>query len=118
MARLAHPNVVTVHDVGVHGEGLFLAMEFVEGHTLREWLSAESRPWRAILAMFRQAAAGLAAAHEAGIYLARALMADPLTRPRATELSRAALDALRAAGEAEQSAKIEAWLAEQGAPSN
>lgn len=39
LARLDHPNVVTVHDVGVHQGGFFLAMEFVRGGTLKEWLA-------------------------------------------------------------------------------
>jgi tetratricopeptide (TPR) repeat protein/predicted Ser/Thr protein kinase len=67
MARLAHPNVVAVHEVETYAGGLFLAMEFVDGQNLREWLAIERRGWREILTMFRQAGAGLAAAHEAGI---------------------------------------------------
>ncbi len=66
VASLRHPNVVTIHDVGVHGGELFIAMELVDGMTLRSWL-AESRDWREIVAMFAQAGAGLAAAHAAGI---------------------------------------------------
>src|SRR5687767_12700642 len=38
MARLAHPNVVAVHDVGTFGEQVFVAMEFVDGTTLTRWL--------------------------------------------------------------------------------
>src|SRR5436190_24201643 len=40
MAKLSHPNVVPIHDVGTHGEAVFLAMELVEGPTLREWISS------------------------------------------------------------------------------
>ena len=43
MARLAHPNVVTVHDVGVIGDQVFVAMELVDGGTLREWLATPPR---------------------------------------------------------------------------
>ena len=43
MARVAHPNVVTVHDVGVHGGQLYLAMELVDGETLAAWLQPEAR---------------------------------------------------------------------------
>jgi len=38
MARVVHPNVVTVFDTGLHGEGIFIAMQRVDGMTLREWL--------------------------------------------------------------------------------
>src|SRR5688572_22416279 len=46
MAKLAHPNVVTVHDVGTHDARIFLAMEFVEGTSLRQWLGEAPRSWR------------------------------------------------------------------------
>ncbi|MCA9717927.1 MAG: serine/threonine protein kinase, partial [Myxococcales bacterium] len=67
MARLSHPNVVTVHEVGAHGDRVFVAMEYVRGQDLRSWLAAEARHWRDVLKMFLQAGQGLAAAHEAGI---------------------------------------------------
>jgi len=67
MARLAHPNVIRVYDVGEHEGALFLAMELVEGTTLAAWLAARRRSWREVLQVFRAAGAGLAAAHEAGI---------------------------------------------------
>ncbi|MBL9016965.1 MAG: protein kinase, partial [Myxococcales bacterium] len=67
MARLSHPNVVAVHDVGVLDDGIFLAMEYVAGRTLQRWLVAETRSWREILAAFIAAGNGLAAAHRAGI---------------------------------------------------
>src|SRR4029079_15585932 len=38
LARIAHPNVVSVHDVGRLGDRLFVAMEFVDGPTLENWL--------------------------------------------------------------------------------
>jgi eukaryotic-like serine/threonine-protein kinase len=66
MARLAHPNVVTVHDVGLAEDGLFVAMEYVEGVTLRHWL-AEPRTRREIVAAFVAAGHGLHAAHLAGL---------------------------------------------------
>ena len=65
MARLSHPNVVTVHDVGVHDDRVFLAMEYVEGLTLELWM--RDRPWSEVLDAFVQAGRGLAAAHEAGL---------------------------------------------------
>ena len=67
LARLAHPNVVAVHDAGEFSGHVFIAMELVQGETLRTWLRAEKRPWRAIVAIFVQACRGLAAAHHAGI---------------------------------------------------
>ena len=67
LARLAHPNVVAVHDVGVVDDQVFLAMEFVEGTDLRTWLRQERRGWRQILRLFVQAGRGLAAAHRAGL---------------------------------------------------
>lgn len=67
IARLSHPNVVAVYDAG-HVDGrVFIAMELVRGKTLREWLSAEARSQASILGALRQAARGLAAAHEAGL---------------------------------------------------
>jgi tetratricopeptide (TPR) repeat protein len=67
MARLSHPNVIAVHDVGSAESGVFVAMEFIAGSTLREWLEAEERPWSAISAVFVAAGRGLAAAHRAGL---------------------------------------------------
>jgi tetratricopeptide (TPR) repeat protein len=67
LARLSHPNVVAIHDVGVAGPHIFLAMEFVEGKTLKEWLAAKPRSWRQILEVFLAAGEGLAAAHAVGI---------------------------------------------------
>lgn len=67
MAKLSHPNVVRVFDVGVSEGRVFVAMELVEHGTLRAWLEAEKRPWRQILSLFRQAGEGLAAAHRVGL---------------------------------------------------
>ena len=68
MAKLAHPNVVAVFDVGLHNGQVYVAMELVLGVTLRAWLDADPRrPWRTILEMFLQAGRGLAAAHAVGL---------------------------------------------------
>src|SRR5690606_10655235 len=67
MARLSHPNVVTVHEVGTHQGQVFVAMEFVDGGDLRGWLKSQPRSWQQIVAVFCQAGEGLAAAHAAGI---------------------------------------------------
>jgi serine/threonine protein kinase len=66
VARLSHPNVVTIHDVGVHDGRIFVAMELVRGAPLRAWLQ-DDRPLVDILEVFGQAGAGLAAAHTAGL---------------------------------------------------
>jgi tetratricopeptide (TPR) repeat protein len=65
MARLAHPNIVAVHDVGVVDGQVFVAMEYVRGQTLRKW--ERGRGWSEILDAYRQAALGLAAAHDSGL---------------------------------------------------
>jgi hypothetical protein len=66
MARLQHPNVIAVYDVGTVDDSVFFAMEQVEGGTLRGWMT-EPRSWREVIAVFLQAGRGLAAAHGAGI---------------------------------------------------
>ena len=67
MARLSHPNVIGVHDVGVHASGVYVAMEFVEGQTVAQWLAADKRSNTEIIAVFVQMGRGLAAAHAEGL---------------------------------------------------
>ncbi len=67
MARVQHPAIVAVHDIGAVGERVFIAMELVRGTTLRRWLEAEPRTWRAIVEMFVAAGRGLEAVHVAGV---------------------------------------------------
>src|SRR3954470_5845866 len=67
MARLSHPNVVVVFDVGTFQESVFIAMEFVEGNTLAYWLQAQERRWREVLDVYLAAGRGLVAAHTAGL---------------------------------------------------
>jgi serine/threonine protein kinase len=66
LARLSHPNVVAIHDTGEVAGHVFIAMERIEGLTLREWLDT-SPPAREVLTILLQAGAGLAAAHDSGI---------------------------------------------------
>jgi len=68
IARLSHPNVVTVYDQGADGRTLYLAMEYVPGQTLRQLLHERGRlnP-REALGIMEGVLAGLAAAHDAGI---------------------------------------------------
>jgi tetratricopeptide (TPR) repeat protein/tRNA A-37 threonylcarbamoyl transferase component Bud32 len=67
MAKLSHPNVITVHDVGSLGDRVYIAMEFVEGQTLGEWTKGSEPGWREVLDMFTLAGQGLAAAHRKGL---------------------------------------------------
>ena len=67
MAKLSHPNVITIYDVGTEGESIFIAMELVRGINLRRWLAIRPRTWRAAVECFVDAGRGLAAAHHAGI---------------------------------------------------
>jgi len=67
MARLAHPNVVAVFEVGEHAGAAFVAMELVDGQTLTHWLRAPGRRRADVLAAFAAAGEGLAAAHDAGL---------------------------------------------------
>jgi tetratricopeptide (TPR) repeat protein/predicted Ser/Thr protein kinase len=64
IARITHPNVVTVHDVGTYEGRVFVAMEYIEGLTLRRWLQERRREWPEILDVLCDAGSGLAAAHE------------------------------------------------------
>lgn len=67
LARLAHANVVAVHDVGRTDASLFIAMDYVDGGTLGDWLTQAVRTWEEVLAMYMQAGEGLSAAHDAGL---------------------------------------------------
>ena len=67
LARLSHPNVVPVFDVGLHADQVFLVMELVRGETLRQHVAAGPRDPHAIAQIYRQAGEGLAAAHRAGL---------------------------------------------------
>ena len=67
LARVAHPNVVSVFDVGTVGQAVFIAMELVEGKTVGAWMRLRERSIRELLELFMAAARGLAAAHRAGI---------------------------------------------------
>ncbi len=67
MARLSHPNVVTVHELAEVDGRLFVVMELVQGGTLRSWLRERPRALDEIIEVFLAAGAGLSAAHRAGI---------------------------------------------------
>ncbi|MBX7082480.1 MAG: serine/threonine-protein kinase [Nannocystaceae bacterium] len=67
LAKLSHPNVVAVYDVGTVGEQVWIAMEFVDGPTLATWARQSPRRWTEILDVVLAAARGLASAHAIGI---------------------------------------------------
>ncbi len=64
IAKVSHPNVVVVYDVGTYEGRVFIAMEFIAGHTLGYWLESQPRTVTEILEVFSGAGRGLAAAHE------------------------------------------------------
>jgi eukaryotic-like serine/threonine-protein kinase len=65
MAKLRHPNVVSIFDVGTVGDDVFVVMPLLEGGTLGAWARAEARPWREVVDRYLAAGRGLAAAHAA-----------------------------------------------------
>ena len=65
LAKLNHPNVLAIHDVGAVNGRVFIAMERVVGQTLTKWASAHA--WRDVLDGVIQAGRGLTAAHDAGL---------------------------------------------------
>jgi serine/threonine-protein kinase len=67
LAQLSHPNVVAIYDVGTVGERVFIAMELVEGATVKQWLREQPRSQAQIVSVFLEAGEGLAAAHRAGL---------------------------------------------------
>ena len=67
LAKLNHPNVVSVFDVGTHEDGVYIAMEYVEGKTLREWIKQDEPNQQKIIEVMLAAGRGLHAAHTEGI---------------------------------------------------
>ena len=67
MARIDHPNVIRVHEAGTHSDQIYIAMEFADGGTLRQWLAASGERCARSCRVFAQAGRGLAAAHAAGL---------------------------------------------------
>ena len=102
MAKLAHPNVVTVFDVGSHDDGVYIAMELVEGPALRDWQRSTARPWREVMGMYFRAGLGLAAAHSAGIvhrdFKPANVLVGPDGRPRVTDFGLASAGPVQGGG--------------------
>jgi eukaryotic-like serine/threonine-protein kinase len=67
MAKVSHPAVITVFDVGRTGAAVFIAMELIRGETLGSYVARRRPAWREVVELFERAGAGLAAAHKAGI---------------------------------------------------
>lgn len=67
MARLSHPNVVGVYQVATHEGMLYVAMEYVDGGTMRQWIDRTSPGWREVTELCIGIGEGLVAAHSVGI---------------------------------------------------
>ncbi len=65
LAKLSHPNVVAIYEVGERADQLYIAMELIDGPTLRAWV--RDRPAAEVLSMYLQAGRGVAAAHAHGL---------------------------------------------------
>jgi len=115
MARVQHPAIVAVHDVGSVGARVFIAMELVRGTTLRGWLDSEPRPWRDIVRVFVAAGRGLEAAHAAGVvhrdFKPENVLVDEAGRPRVTDFGLADILAGDSAGTAPHSAGTPWYMA-------
>jgi predicted ATPase len=66
-SSLNHPNIITIYEMGQEGSTHFIAMELIQGRTLREILDAGRVPIRRAMEIATQVAEGLAKAHEAGV---------------------------------------------------
>ncbi|MBK8266440.1 MAG: serine/threonine protein kinase [Nannocystis sp.] len=67
LARLSHPNIVQIYEVGEDNGQVYLVMEMIEGMSLRQWWRAEVRGWQEVVGRYLEAGRGLAAAHAAGL---------------------------------------------------
>ncbi|NPD23347.1 serine/threonine-protein kinase [Corallococcus exiguus] len=101
-ARTRHPHVVAVHDVGTFGDVVFIAMELVDGGTVRQHLLAATRPWRDVVRLYVQAGRGLAAAHAAGVvhrdFKPDNVLVDKEGRARVTDFGLARLESTEDVG--------------------
>jgi serine/threonine-protein kinase len=67
LARLSHPNVIAVYDVGAADGRTFIAMEHISGETFADWVDRTRPSWPQVVAVLIKAGRGLAAAHAAGL---------------------------------------------------
>jgi eukaryotic-like serine/threonine-protein kinase len=104
LAQLQHPSVVVIHDVGAMQEGVFIAMELVDGENLRDHFADSSQPWKRALALYLQAGRGLAAANEKSIvhrdFKPANVLVDRQGRVRVTDFGLARLARNNAIGRA------------------
>lgn len=102
LARVAHPNVAAIYDVGELDDHLFLAMEYVPGGTLSAWLAKAPRSWREIVRVFEGAARGLAAVHACGLvhrdFKPDNVLLDDRAGAKVTDFGLVAIDAVRSGG--------------------
>ena len=67
LAKISHPNIVQIYEVGEEDGQIYLVMELIDGDNLRDWLTLDKRGWREVVARWIDAGRGLAAAHSAGL---------------------------------------------------
>jgi serine/threonine protein kinase len=110
LARLAHPNVVPVYDVGEHEGNTYVVMEWIRGETLRTWM-ARPKPWQETVALFVKAGEGLAAAHRMGLvhrdFKPANVLIDPTGAPRVVDFG-----LVRHIGSTEAGAQATVWISQ------
>jgi tetratricopeptide (TPR) repeat protein len=107
LARIDHPNIVTVYDAGVANGRVFIAIELCRGQNLRQWLAQGGHSVQAILRVFTEAGRGLAAAHLAGVvhrdFKPANVLIDEDGSVQVADFSMARMVALSVDGESESS---------------